>query len=135
MLFIFIMIIEPCITVFMLGVAFESGFIVFKLDDLFWWFVTLGYPVSGFVDLNWNCVINCFLFDRGFRSKLQTKLYRIFGRFPRVRNFLKILSYRSGWDFCFSNELWYRDALWILGWILRNWIPLKDMRQLPRVDL
>ena len=31
----FIMIIEPCITVFMLGIAVEPGFVVFKLDDLF----------------------------------------------------------------------------------------------------
>ena len=106
LLFIFILTIRLCITVFMSGIAVESGLSFFKLDDLLWWFVTLGYPILGFVDLNWICVINRFLFDKEFRSKIQMELYRIFNRFLGVKNFKKscrvgrvgILVFQIGYD-------------------------------------
>ena len=34
----------------------------------------------------------------------------------------------------FSNGLWYRNVLRVLGWILGNWEPFKDTRLLSHVN-
>ena len=96
LLFVFILIIGLCITIFMLGITVESGFFIFKLDDLFWWFITLGYPVSGFVDLNWNCVLYSFSLTRGLGPKYRRNFIKVLVDFRKIRNFLKIISYRLG---------------------------------------
>ena len=54
--------------------------------------------------------------------------------FQEIEN-LKIVSLGYVLGFRFSNRLWYRDALWVLGWISGNWISFKDMHQLSCVDL
>ena len=55
---------------------------------------------SGFVVVD---VINCLLLGRGFRSDLQTKFCRIFGRLSG--EIILGISCQIGWgrDFCFSN--------------------------------
>ena len=45
------------------------------------------------------------------------------------------MSYRLSWDFRFSNGLWYRNVLRVLGWVLKNCDPYKDMQQLKCIDL
>ena len=106
--------------------------VIFDYDVIFLNVLLLsGYPISRFVD--YIFYINC-IFDRGLDSIFKRNYVAFLVDFRELKN-LEIMSLDWISSSRFSNELWYHDALQVLGWISRNWVSFKDMQRLTRVDI
>ena len=101
--------------------------------NLMIWLVILltRYPVIRFVLI---CIYKLYFLAGGLGPVYRWNSVKFLIDFRELGYFRNLMSDRSGWNFCFSNELWYHDALRVLGWVPKKWNPFKDTRWFPRVN-